>query len=159
MENVILIGDFKTNSLRKYMMPVYAKMNRHRFDSKEDKREIQSELIPVFFLRLRKFRETELVTISSHAKIPLARLELFEQGKLRVTEEIVSAYVWQCGGHHEIDLFYRELIEFHHPAFRASRLEHAQLAAQCDVEFPGLDYPRLGPREAIIFRLPEGEHS
>lgn len=153
MENVISISNFKTDTLHKYMIPIYAVMNLNQFASSEEKQKILADLIPNFFRRLRKYREIELEEISRKYQISLEHLQSFESGRSKPGDGIQHAYVWACGGHHEIDVLERQIREFQHPSFKDARLEHAQIAAQVGVVIPGLDYTKLNGENGTILPL------
>ena len=150
MENVFLISEFKTDSLHKYMRPIYAEMHFHQFDTDDEKRNLVRKLCPIFFRRLRQYREIGLDCISTKYEIPLERLQLFESGQISGDLAIEYAYVSECGGYAEVMTFERQVKEFKHPSFKESRFEHAQIAARAGFVIPGIDYKNLNPEGATV---------
>jgi hypothetical protein len=150
MDNVLSVSEFRTDSLHKYMKPVYAEMNLHLFDSDDMKKSLLPKLFPMFFHRLRKYRDIDLEQISTKYRIPLERLRLFEVGQLKMDREIQEAYLSECGGHAEVMVFERQIREFQNPSFKNSRFDHARMAARVGLVIPGLDYKNLNPEGASV---------
>ena len=150
MDNVFSVSEFKTDTLHKYMKPVYAEMNLHLFDSDDGKQKVLQQVFPMFFRRMREYRNVSLDEISTKHKIPLEQLEFFESGQGKLNRDIECAYLDSCGGYAEIGNFERQIREFKTPSFKESRFVHAQMAARAGVIIPGIDYKNLNPEGAVI---------
>ena len=150
MENVFSVSEFKTDSLHKYMRPVYAEMNLHLSASEDEKKRILPTLFPIFFRRMREYRGIEIERIAEKYKIPLERLRLVELGQHKIDREIESAYLHECGGYAELAVFERQIREFQNPSFKDSRSDHALIASKAGMVVPGLDYKKLTPENGSV---------
>jgi hypothetical protein len=150
MDNVLSVSEFKTDTLHKYMKPVYAEMNLHLFDPDEEKQKVLQQVFPMFFRRMREYRNVSLEEISTKYKIPLERFEIFESGHQKLNREIECAYLEACGGYAEIANYERQIREFKTPLFKDSRFVHAQMAARVGMVIPGIDYMNLNPDGAAV---------
>ncbi len=143
--------NFRFGTLRKYMAPIYAQMNFHAHDGREQKSALISELIPQFFLRMRDHREITLPRLSELSKIDLADLEAFERGEKKSTREIETAYLRACGAEREMDFFIQQVHEFQNPSVKDSKIEVAKAALkQYGFMFSGVDYQHLSSERGAV---------
>lgn len=149
------LSDFRFDSLRKFMLPVYAELNRHAHDTKEQKQTLLRSLISRFFCRLRTYREIPLEVVAERARLPVSDLRLFEDGLLKTSPAIEFAYCQICSGSHERDFFERRLYEFIHPTLRASREAVAMDALKrFGVVMPDVNYAELNTPRGVLLPLP-----
>ena len=149
------LSDFRFDSLRKFMQPLYAELNLHSRDTKEEKQTLLRSLIPRFFRRLRTYREIPLEVVAERANLPLGDLQLFEDGALKTCSAIEYAYCQTCSGSHERDFFERRLYEFIHPTVRASREAVAMDALKrLGVVMPDVNYAELNSAKGVLLSFP-----
>lgn len=154
-EQITSLSDFRFNSLRKFMQPLYAELSHHARDSKEEKQELIRAIIPRFFRRLRAYREVSLETVAEHAGLAVNELRLFEDGAIKSNSTIEYAYCRSCSASQERDFFERRLHEFMHPTARASREAVAMDALKrFGVVMPDVDYAGLNSPKGILLSFP-----
>ncbi len=126
------------------MAPLYAEMNRHQHDSKEQKAAAISKFVREFFRRAREYRDISLPELADRSKIELSALEAFEMGESKCTREIERAYIRACCAHLELEYFCQQAHEFQNPSVKDTKREVAEAALkQFGVMFPGVDYKNL----------------
>lgn len=149
------LSDFRFDSLRKFMQPVYAELNHRVRDAKEEKLELLRALIPRFFWRLRIYREVSLEAVAERARLPVDDIKLFEEGAIKTNPAIEYAYCQACSGSQERDYFERRLYEFIHPTVRDSRETVAMDALKrFGVVMPDVDYASLNSPKGILLSFP-----
>lgn len=155
-DTVTEISRFRFNSLRKYMAPVYAQMNLHLHDSKEEKIALISKLIRDFFCRMREHRGLSLMDLAELSRIDLPDLEAFEHGEKKCSREIENAYLRVCCAHHEMEFFCQQAHEFQNPSVKDSKVDVARAALkQFGVTFPGVDYKSLHSSGGVVLSFPQ----
>lgn len=156
-DTVTEISRFRFNSLRKYMAPVYAQMNFHLHDSKEQKTDLISRLIREFFSRMREHRGISLAELAERSKIEMSDLEAFERGDKKASRWIEAAYLSVCCAHHEMEFFCQQAHEFQNPSVKDSKIDVAKAALkQFGVMIPGVDYKRLHSEGGAVLSFPQG---
>ena len=105
------LSDFRFDPLRKFMQPVYAELNHHARDTKEEKQELLRAVIPKFFRRLRIYREVSLEVVAERAGFRVDDIRLFEEGATKTNPAIEYAYCQACSGSQERDYFERRYFE------------------------------------------------
>ncbi len=143
-QEVTEIANFKFNSLRKYMHPIYSRLNRNLHESHKRKKEILHDTVPDFYRRLRTYRGLSLDEVAHGSAFSAEELGAFETKRLPPTFAMEMAYCKACGGHMEFEFFAQQVHEFFHPTVKTSKLEVAESALkQWGVMIPGVDYQDL----------------
>ncbi len=122
MSHVVQLSNFRFDSLRKYMAPLYACLQRQIDVPKEEKERIVKETVPKFYERLRAYRDRTLEDIAELSKCSLENLELFERGEIKVSHEIEMAYCKACHGENERIQFMHEIRAFYLPSIRETEM-------------------------------------
>ena len=151
------LSEFRFDTLRKYMHPIYARLNLDMGECRESKAEILRELVPKFYKRLRTFRNVSLEFLSERSGFTTERLKAFEENFLETTspqeaKEIERAYCKVCYGDHEYGYFAQQIHEFFNPTIKDTKIEVARAALkQKGLLFPDIDYKTLfAPRGKVL---------
>jgi hypothetical protein len=149
------LSEFRFDSLRKFMQPVYAGLNLHSHDTKEEKQTVLPALVSQFFRRLRIYREIPIEMVAERANLPVEDLEKFEAGVLKSNPAIEYAYCRACSGLQEREFFERRIYEFIHPTVRASKEAIAMDALKrFGVVMPDVDYAGLNTPKGVLLSFP-----
>lgn len=154
MGELVGLSSFKFNSLRKYMAPFYASLQRQIHMADEEKERIVTAAVPVFYERLRTYRDRTLLDICEFSKCSIESLERFEAGEIKATPEIEMAYCKVCYGDSERIQFMHEIRAFYRPSIRETEIA---LAKDVYIKF-GLtsayvDYQNLNAQRGKILEL------
>lgn len=152
MSEVVHFSEFRFNSLRKFMAPVYALMQKQIGKPSEEKKQIVSATLPKFYERMRLYRQMSLEDVAATSKVPLADFEAFESGSLQVNREIEEGYCKACHGHQEREYFAHQIYAFYHPSVRESTLAMAKdVFIRFGLTSPYVDYQNLNtPRGKVL---------
>jgi hypothetical protein len=154
MENVVSLDKYQFRSLRKYMAPLYAELNRSQHEASEKKLEARMTIATRFFVRLRNYRGISLGDLSETAKIPVEELAAFERGERNGNRRFVSAYLRACSAHDEMEYFRHQLLAHENPSLRETTLDCATDAfRRFGIKLPGVDYRHLGAQRGVVVPL------
>lgn len=153
-QEVTELASFRFNSLRKYMHPIYSRLNRNLHEPHERKKEILHDAVPDFYRRLRTYRGLSLDNIAQGSGFSAEELGAFEERRLSPNFAMEMAYCNACGGHREFEFFAQQVHEFFHPTVKTSKLEVAESALkQWGVMIPGVDYQNLHAAKGKILEF------
>ena len=151
-KEVVDISEFRFGSLRKYMHPIYARMNRHLHETEEKKREILFDMVPEFYRRMRVYRGLSLEQVAKGSAFSTEELADFEKKKTPPSFAKEMVYTTVCGRHIEFEFFVAQVREFFQPSIKESKRDLALPALkQWGIVMPGVDYKNLHtPRGKIL---------
>jgi transcriptional regulator with XRE-family HTH domain len=150
------LSTFRFGSLRKFMQPLYAELNRHIEAPEDEKRKLIRAIIPRFFQRLRTYREVSLEQIAERANLSIEDVQRFEAGQTKASSDIEYAYCRLCSAFHERDFFERRLHDYLHPSIRDSRESIAMDALKrFGVILPDVDYASLHSPKGKLLSFPQ----
>lgn len=153
-QQVTEISSFKFDSLRKYMHPIYSRLNRNLHESKERKKEILHDTVPDFYRRMRAYRGLSLDEVAGGSGFSAEELGAFETKRMPPNFAMEMAYCKACGGHLEFEFFAQQAHEFFHPTVKESKLNVAEAALkQWGIKIPGVDYKSLHAPKGKILEL------
>lgn len=148
------INEFKFNSLRKHMNPIYWELRRNEDRPFEEKEEIARNLISRFFRRMREYRGVSIERIAKSSNHDTEMIQKFENGQIRSTALLEKAYCQECTAQHEQDYFNRRLFEFANPETREGKKDVAlDLVRRFGILIPDVDFSRIKspPADLIEF--------
>lgn len=132
--------DFRFGTLRKQMAPLYARIQWATAESPERKEALCRELIPLFFRRLREYRDLPLDRLAARLQVDPAELESFEAGSAPASAHVISGYLRACGAFHEMAYFFQQLRELQNPSIKAARQRiAAPIFRAYGIKIPGND--------------------
>lgn len=148
------INEFKFNSLRKHMKPIYWELRRNEDRPFEEKEEIARNLISRFFKRMREYRCVSIDRIARISNCDTEMIQEFENGHIRSTAVLERAYSQVCSAQHEQDYFNRRLFEFANPETRESKKDIAlDLVRRFGILIPDVDFSRIKSQPADVIEL------
>lgn len=153
----IRIEDFKFQSLRKFMLPIYWKLRHAEQLCNEEKSEVIKNSIREFFIRMRKFRHLTIEEMAIAVKTSTQDLEAFEAGSTK-SAELERAYCERCYAWHELEYFERRVRECRDPDTRTQKEGMAKdLLKRHGILLPDVNFSRLNapPAEVIEIRSRE----
>lgn len=148
------INEFKFNSLRKHMNPIYWELRRNEDRPFEEKEEVARKLISRFFKRMREYLGVSIERIAKSSGHDTETIHKFENGQIRSTALLERAYCRECTAEHEQDYFNRRLFEFANPETRESKNDIAlDLVRRFGILIPDVDFSRIksAPADLIVF--------
>lgn len=148
------INEFKFNSLRKHMTPIYWELRRNEDCPFEEKEEIVRILISRFFKRMREYRGVSIDRIAKISSCDMDMIQEFENGHIRSTAKLERVYSQVCSAQHEQDYFNRRLFEFANPETRESKKDIAlDLVRRFGILIPDVDFSRIKSQPADVIEF------
>ena len=152
---VVEISEFRFNTLRKYLSPIYTRLNHHIHATREQKQDLLRGLIPQFFKRLREHRGISVERVASAADHTCEQVSAFENGEIAASKELELAYCRTCSGIQEYHFFLQQIHEFMNP--QAKESIHAialDAIKRFGVMIPTVDYRSLHSPRGVILEHP-----
>jgi len=149
------ISQFRFNSMRKYMHPIYALLNRNLDLREQEKREFVKRTIPKFFQRLREYRNISREGMAAATGILLTDLKQFENGEpVKTSRDFGWEYLRACHAFSEFDYFSQQIREFYHPSIKGTAQDMAiDLVKKFGILLPSVDYKSLHAARGTILEF------
>lgn len=154
------INEFKFNSLRKHMNPIYWELRRNEDRPFEEKEEIARNLISRFYKRMREYRGVSIERVARSSSDDTEMIQKFENGQIRSTARLERAYCQECTAQHEQDYFNRRLFEFANPETREGKKDIAlDLVRRFGILIPDIDFSRINAPAGILIDFPRNKNT
>lgn len=153
-DEILEMSSFKFSSLRKYMHPIYSRLNRDLHENKERKKEILKDVVPEFYHRMRTYRGLTLDSVAKGSSISIEKLRAFEEKRIHPEVSFERAYLRACSGWQEFEYFTQMVHEFFHPTTKEKKMDVAEPAfRQFGIIIPGVDYKNLHAQRGKVLQF------
>ncbi len=159
MSEIIHFSDFRFNSLRKFMAPLYAELNQRSQATPTDQEKeafVQHEIVPKFYQRMRLYRNCSLEDLADASKNKFVKedLESFERGQIKMNPDIDALYCKVCHGDHERIYFWHQVRAFYRPSIRESEIAMAKdVFIKYGLTSAYVDYQNLNAERGKVLEL------